>query len=152
MFIFLGECVVDDDVVVGGNKDDVLELVGLAERFYEPAMQSSPISQIDIEHLATRKTKYWAMNRSLPLSPAWQPPRTVQTLALRFRAGQPQYRVATQIEMPSTAASSVRVSLELTSFGSALKSLYFAAIMLRASTRGQAGSQWRPLPLQMRRA
>jgi hypothetical protein len=28
MFLFLGECVVDDDVVVGGNKDDVLELVG----------------------------------------------------------------------------------------------------------------------------
>jgi hypothetical protein len=37
-------------------------------------------------------------------------------------------------------------------FGLALKSLYFAAIILRASTRGQAGSRWRPLPLQMRRA
>ena len=37
-------------------------------------------------------------------------------------------------------------------FGSALKSLYFPAIILRASTRGQAGSRWRPLPRQMRRA
>jgi hypothetical protein len=37
-------------------------------------------------------------------------------------------------------------------FGSGLKSLHFAAITLRASTHGQAGSQWRPLPLQMRRA
>jgi transposase len=37
-------------------------------------------------------------------------------------------------------------------FGLALKSLYFAAIILRVSTRGQAGSRWRPLPLQMRRA
>lgn len=32
----------------------------------------------------------------------------------------------------------------LLAFGSALKSLYFVAIMLRASTRGQARSQWRP--------
>jgi hypothetical protein len=61
--------------------------------------------------------------------------------------------MAPQIEMPSMATSSVCAYLgNLLVFGSGLKSLYFAAIMLRASTRGQAGSQWRPLPLQMRRA
>ena len=32
------------------------------------------------------------------------------------------------------------------------KAILVEAIMLRASTRGQAGSPWRPLPLQMRRA
>jgi hypothetical protein len=62
------------------------------------------------------------------------------------------YRVATKSKCRVRPASSVRVSWDLTSFGSALKSLYFAAIILRASTRGQAGSRWRPLPLQMRRA
>jgi hypothetical protein len=52
-----------------------------------------------------------------------------------------------------TATSSVCADLgNLLTFGWALKSLYFAAIILRASTRGQAGSRWRPLPLQMRRA
>ena len=63
------------------------------------------------------------------------------------------YRVAAQIEMPSTPISSVCTYLgNLLAFGSALNSPYFAAIMLHASTREQAGSQWRPLPLQMRHA
>ena len=43
--------------------------------------------------------------------------------------------MAAQIEIPSLATSSVRVPGTLLAFGSALKSLYFAPIILRASTR-----------------
>ena len=106
------------------------------------------------ERWAALKPRYDLARKRLV---AFQPISLAQQRDLREKnpASTRRYnlRSVARTEMPSAATSSVCAYLgNLLAFGSALKSLDFAAIMLRASTRGQAGSQWRPLPLQMRRA